>query len=59
MFTVSNRNTKASCNIYSKLAIETPKRSQYCRSGVFISAFIVNLEQVNVDYSESENYELA
>ena len=58
MFKVNNRNTRARCEIYSKLTIKTPKRSQWHRSGVFIVNFeyishlalpfsIVNFEQVN------------
>ena len=54
---VNNRNTRTSCEIYSKLTIKTPERPHWLRSGVFIVNFehnfsscssisIVNFEQV-------------
>ena len=36
---VNNRNTKARCEIYSKLIIKTPERLRERRSGVFIINF--------------------
>ena len=36
MLKVDNRNTRARCEICSKLTIKTPKRLQCRRSGVFI-----------------------
>ena len=33
---VSNRNTSAKCEIFSKLTIKTPERRQWRVSGVFI-----------------------
>ena len=36
MFTVNNIDTRARCEICSKLTIKTPERHQWCRSGVFI-----------------------
>ena len=54
MFKVDNRNTRARCEICSKLTIKTPERRQLHRSVVFILNFghishisIVNYEQVN------------
>ena len=43
MFKVNNRNTRARCEICSKLAIKTPERRQCRRSGVFI----VNFEHIS------------
>ena len=40
---VSNRNTTTRCEISSKLAIKTPERTQWRRSGVFI----VNFEHIS------------
>ena len=40
---VNNRNTRTKCEIFSKLTIKTPKRHQWCRSGVFI----VNFEHIS------------
>ena len=40
---VNNRNTRARCQIYSKLTIKTPERRHWCRSGVFI----VNFEHIS------------
>ena len=40
---VSNRNTRTICKICSKLAIKTPERRQWRRSGVFI----VNFEHIS------------
>ena len=40
---VNNRNTRARCEICSKLIIKTPERRQWRRSGVFI----VNFEQIS------------
>ena len=37
MFKVNNRNTRARCEIWSKLTIKTPERHNWCRSGVFIA----------------------
>ena len=39
MFEVNNENTRARCEIYSKLIIKTPKRRQWRRSGVFLVNF--------------------
>ena len=41
MFKVNNRNTRARCEICSKLTIKTPERRYWC-SGVFI----VNFEHI-------------
>ena len=38
---VNNRNTRASCEICSKLTIKTPERRQWRRFGVFIVNFNV------------------
>ena len=43
LFKVNNRNTRTSCEICSKLTINTPKRRQWRRSGVFI----VNFEHIS------------
>ena len=43
MFKVSNRNTRTSCEIFSKLTIKTPERCHWRRSGVFI----VNFENIS------------
>ena len=43
LFKVNNRNTKTRSEICSKLAIKTPERRLWLRSGVFT----VNFEQVN------------
>ena len=40
---VNNRNTRARCEICSKLTINTPERRQWRRSGVFI----VNFEHIS------------
>ena len=40
---VNNRNTRARCEICSKLTIKTPERCQWRRSGVFI----VNFEHIS------------
>ena len=40
---VSNRNTTTRCEISSKLAIKTPERTLWRRSGVFI----VNFEHIS------------
>ena len=42
MFKVSNRNTRARCEICSKLTMKTPERHHWRRSGVFI----VNFEHI-------------
>ena len=42
LFKVNNGNTRALCEIYSKLTIKTPERRQW-RSGVFI----INFEQIS------------
>ena len=36
MFKVNNRNTRTRCEICSKLAIKTPERCHWGRSGDFI-----------------------
>ena len=46
MLKVNNRNTRARCEICSKLTIKTPKRRHWRRSGVFI----VNFEHVNTGW---------
>ena len=43
MFKVNNRNTRAGCEICSKLTIKTPGRRHWRRSGVFI----VNFEHIS------------
>ena len=43
MFKVKNSNTRARCEICSKLTIKTPKRRQWRRYGVFI----VNFEHIS------------
>ena len=40
---VNNRNTRARCEICSKLTIKTPERRYWRRSGVFI----VNFEHIS------------
>ena len=63
MFNANNRNTRARCEICSKLTIKTPGRVHWRRSGVFIVNFeniwhmktfqnvsIVNFEQVNTGW---------
>ena len=40
---VNNRNTRARCEICSKLTIKTPEGHQLCRSG----AFIVNFDHIS------------
>ena len=40
---VNNRNTRARCEICSKLTIKTPERDYWRRSGVFI----VNFEHIS------------
>ena len=57
MFKVNNRNTRAKCEICSKLAIKIPEGRQWRRSGIFIVNFehisfcssvsILNFEQIN------------
>ena len=45
MFKVNNRNTMTICEIFLKVAIETPERRHWrC-----YDAFIVNFEQINAD----------
>ena len=39
MFKVNTRNTRIKFEICSNLKIKTPKRRQWCRSGVFIVSF--------------------
>ena len=39
LFKVNNRNTRKTCEIYSKLTIKTPERRQLRRYGVFIVKF--------------------
>ena len=39
MFKVNNKNARTSCEICSELTIETPKRSYWRCSGVFIDNF--------------------
>ena len=70
MFDVNHRNTRARCEIFSKLTIKTPKQRHWCRSGVFIVTFepisylwssvsIVNVEQVNAGWEcthDAERY---
>ena len=43
MFNVNNRNTRARCEICSKLTIKTPEQHHLRRSGVFI----VNFEHIS------------
>ena len=39
MFKVNNKNTRARCEICSKLTIKKPKQRQWRRSGVFLVSF--------------------
>ena len=61
MFNISNSNTRAKCEIYSKLTTKTSERHNWRRSGVFIvymltylkpcsSVSIVNFEQVDAGW---------
>ena len=61
LFKVSHGNTRAMCNICSKLTIKTPERRHLRRPDAFIvnfehishkmfSCFLVDFEQVNVDW---------
>ena len=43
MLKINNRNTRTTCEICSKLTIETPERRHWRRSGVFI----VNFEHIS------------
>ena len=43
MFRFNNSNTRARCEISSKLKIKTPRWCYWCRSGVFI----VNFENIS------------
>ena len=43
MLKVNYRNARPRCEMFSKLAIKTPERRQWCRSGVFI----VNFEHIS------------
>ena len=43
MFKVSSRNTRAWCEICSKLTVKTPERRHWRHSGVFV----VNFEQIS------------
>ena len=43
MFKVNDRNTRARCEIRSKLTIKTPERRQWRRSGIFA----VNFERIS------------
>ena len=43
LFKVNNRNTRKTCEIFSKLTIKTLERRQQSRSGVFI----VNFENIS------------
>ena len=43
LFKVNNRNTRKSCEIFSKLTIKTKERCQWRNSGVFI----VNFERIS------------
>ena len=43
MFKADNRNTRARCEICSKLTIKTPEQRHWRRSGVFI----VNFEHIS------------
>ena len=64
MFKVNNRNTRARCEICSKLTIKTPERRQWSRSGIFIVNFehilhlallflFADFEQINADWERS------
>ena len=68
MFKVNNKNTRARCEICSKLSIKIPERCHWRRSGVSIVhfehishcfVFIDNIEQANagwaVKYAEDFN----
>ena len=60
---VNNRNTRARCEICSKLTIKIPERRQWRRSGIFVVNFehispyssvpIVNFEHVIVGWDIS------
>ena len=39
MYTVNNRNTRARCEVCSKLTIKTPEGRHWGRSGLFIVNF--------------------
>ena len=39
LFKISNRNTKARCEIWSKLTIKTQEQRHWCRSSIFIVNF--------------------
>ena len=39
LFKVNNRNTRARCEICSKLTIKIPERRHWRRSGIFIANF--------------------
>ena len=63
MFNVNNRNTRARCEICSKLTIKILERHHWRRSGIFIVnfehishlisvlVFVVNIEQVNAGWA--------
>ena len=64
---VNNRNTRTRCEICSKLAIKTPERHHWRRSGVFIGNFehnitpcfsvsIVNFEHVISGLKQTEKH---
>ena len=52
MFKVNIRNTRARCEICSKLTIKTPERRQWLTPCSSVS--IVNFEQVNADWVKRE-----
>ena len=54
MLKVNNGNTRTRCEICSKLTIKTPERRHWRRFGVFI----VNFEQVNVDWERDWDFRI-
>ena len=53
MFKVNNRNTRTRCEIWSKLTIKTKEQ---CYFTTCFSAFIVNFEQVNVNWEDAKSF---
>ena len=61
MLKINNRNTRARCEICSKLTIKTPEQRLCSCSGSFIVNFeqisevVLNFEQINVGWVGSKN----
>ena len=53
MFKVNNRNIRARCEIWSKLAIKTPERRYFTPCS---SVFIVNFEQENAGWEDVNGF---